>query len=48
MTPGTPIYGKEGQELEKTISRLREVCNGTSGQQNLTQWQICKFLWKKK
>ena len=22
MTPGTPIYGKEGQELEKTISRL--------------------------
>lgn len=22
MTPGKPIYGKEGQELEKTISRL--------------------------
>ena len=22
MTPDTPIYGKEGQELEKTISKL--------------------------
>lgn len=22
MTPGKPIYGKEGQELEKTISKL--------------------------
>ena len=22
MTPEKPIYGKEGQELEKTISRL--------------------------
>ena len=34
-------------KILKTTDWEIEVCNGTSGQQNLTQWQICKYLKEK-
>lgn len=30
--------------LLMTTDWKTEVCNSTSGQQNLTQWQVCKYL----
>ena len=37
-------HREEILKILKTTDWEREVCNGTSGQQNLTQWQVCKYL----
>lgn len=38
------VYREDILKILKTTDWEREVCNGTSGQQNLTQWQVCKYL----
>ena len=37
-------YKNKAIDIIKNTNWEKEVCNGSSGQFNLTQWQVCKYL----
>lgn len=37
-------YKEQILNVLTTTNWEKDICNGTSGQQNLTQWQVYKYL----